>query len=561
MHQVEIEFDVDVPLRDGTILRADVYRPADGNDHPVLVQRTPYGKNYFYDSQFDVRVAARRGYIVVIQDTRGRFASEGEWLPWAFEREDGYDTIEWAAQLPGSNGKVGMFGVSYMGSTQWNAAVSQPPHLVTIVPGVTWSDPENGLTFRSGAIELGMNTWWGLGQAFAQYPKVGLPIEQLMTKFSSTIGDIDDLAERVYWELPAGHHPAIERAGQPDIGVARALDDSAASDESRIANRYSDIEVPSMIFAGWNDVFQQGSLDNYIGMRARGLTTRLIVGPWAHTTLGNSTPQVGDVNFGLSSLAPAGSPLTDMHLAWYDHWLKGEPATQAHESGVLIFVMGDNQWRHESDWPLARAEATPLFLTGSSGLSWQPVTEETTPSAYSYDPLNPVLTRGGNTLTSSEFPFGPVDQAATEARDDVLVFTSEPLDADVEVTGRVAATLYVATDGPSTDWVVRLCDVDRNGISLNVVDGILRTAAEPNEVAEVNIDLWSTSFVFKQGHRLRVQVTSSNFPRWDRNTNTSEGEARDATDFRVAAQKIFHDATHPSHLLLPVVPREVDGQV
>lgn len=556
MHQVEIEFDVEVPMRDGTILRADIYRPTKKGSYPVLVQRTPYGKNHLFDSQFDVRAATRRGYIIVIQDTRGRFASEGEWLPWAFEREDGYDTVEWAAQLPGSNRRVGMFGVSYMGSTQWNAAVARPPHLKTIVPMLTWSDPEDGLTFRGGAVELGLNTWWGLGQAFSQYPKTGLSAEELGAKFSETIADIDDLATRVYWELPAGHHPAIVRSGQPDIGVARAMDDRSASDESRIANRYGDVGVPSMTFAGWYDVFQQGALDNYIGMRSRGLPARLIIGPWAHTTLGNVTPQVGDVNFGLSSLAPAGSPLTDMHLAWYDHWLKGEPSSQTHESSVLIFVMGVNQWRHEPDWPISRALDTPLYLTGSSGLRWQPGTGEVEPSTYRYDPLNPVLTRGGNTLTSAEYPFGPVDQAAIEGREDVLVFTSEPLQSDLEVTGRVRATLFAATDGPSTDWVVRLCDVDENGRSLNVVDGIRRVEAATDQVTEVTVDLWSTAYVFRAGHTLRVHVTSSNFPRWDRNTNTAKGEADSSADFRVASQRILHDSSHPSHILLPVVPQE-----
>lgn len=200
-----------------------------------------------------------------------------------------------------------------------------------------------------------------------------------------------------------------------------------------------------------------------------------------------------------------------------------------------------------------------MYLTGVSGLRWGPETDEVEPSTYRHDPRDPVMTRGGSALIATDYPFGPVDQAATEGREDVLVFTSEPLQADLEVTGRVRATLFAATDGASTDWIVRLCDVDENGRSLNVVDGILRVDMTPDQVTEITVDLWSTAYVFRSGHRLRVQVTSSNFPRWDRNTNTAKAEAEGAADFRVASQRILHDASHPSRILLPIVtPEDAD---
>ena len=554
MHEIEIEFDVPVPMRDGTLLRADVYRPAKEGSFPVLVCRTPYDKGLVLDGLLSFRTFVRAGYILVFQDTRGRFASEGEWMPWQHEREDGYDTIEWAASLPHSNGKVGMFGASYLGSTQWSAAVSGAPHLVSIAPQVTWSDPEDGLMFRGGAIELGLNAWWGPMQALAQYPKEELAPEVAIVRTFKTISDLDTMATRGYWALPSGALPMIMDTGQPDIGVVRALDNRETTDDSRVSNRYDEVDIPTLTVAGWYDVFLQGSLDNYIGMRSRGRTARLVVGPWAHTSvaLPFQGGQLGDVNFGLSSLAPGGQLVSDIQLEWFDHWLKGEPATAAHQSGVLIFVMGIDQWRAEPDWPLARATDTSIYLDEGSSLSWAPSTAEVAESGFVYDPADPVLTRGGNLVMASQFPPGPFDQGAQEERDDVLVFTTEPLEADLEITGRVRATLFASTDGPSTDWVVRLCDVDEHGVSRNIVDGITRIRTEPSRVEEVEIDLWSTSIVIRSGHRLRVQVTSSNFPRWDRNLNTGEPEAA-ATTMRVAQQRIFHDRDRQSRVILPVV--------
>ncbi|MFE2219394.1 CocE/NonD family hydrolase [Streptomyces canus] len=556
MRQIEIEFDVPVPMRDGTVLRADVYRPAGEGPFPVIVQRTPYDKSVSVaDVLLDFRLAARNGYIVVNQDTRGRAVSDGEWVPWKYEREDGYDTIEWAASLPGSNGKVGMVGGSYLGSTQWSAAISGAPHLVAITPSITWADPADGLLFRGGAIELGVNALWGAVTALGQYPKEGLPVEELMGRIGAAMADIDDLATVGYRELPSGNLPLIVRTGQPDLGVTRALADPATLAESRVSDHYAKLELPSLNIAGWYDIFGQGSLDNYTGMRAHGRVARLIVGPWHHSLTVSDTlgpGKVGEVNFGLAAAGPFGKPLPDVHLEWLDHWLKDGPATSAHESGVMIFVMGVNQWRLEEDWPLARARDTSLYLGEDAALSWESPTDENAESEFTYDPADPVITRGGNLVMSSEFPAGAFDQRVTEERDDVLVFTTPPLEADVEVTGHVYATLFAATDGPSTDWVVRLCDVDENGVSRNIVDGITRVKTDPSRIDEIEVDLWSTSNVFKAGHRIRVQVTSSNFPRWDRNLNTGEPET-EGTTTRVAQQRIFHDRSRPSHIRLPIV--------
>jgi putative CocE/NonD family hydrolase len=448
-----------------------------------------------------------------------------------------------------------MYGPSYLGSTQWSAAIAGAPHLAAIAPFTTWSDPDDGLMFRGGAVELGLNTQWGLMTALGQYPKAGLSPEEMLAKLMATMGDMSTMAARTYWQLPSAAQPAIIDSGQPDIGVARALADPATLDESRVSNRYDDIDLPTLNFAGWYDIFLQGSLDNYVGMRTRGRTARLVVGPWEHLTLVSAfgADRVGERSFGLASVLPGGRPITDLTRDWYDHWLKDLPATADHESGVLLFVMGANEWRQEAEWPLARAVDTPLFLGEDSALAWDAPTAADAGSDYVYDPADPVQTRGGNLVMSSEYPAGPFDQRDVESRDDVLVFTTPALEEDTEITGRVRATLFASTDGPSTDWVVRLCEVDANGVSRNLVDGITRVTTEPGRVDEVEVDLWSTSILVRAGHRLRVHVTSSNFPRWDRNLNTGE-PVTEGTTVRVAQQRILHDRAHPSRITLPIVP-------
>lgn len=553
-----IEFDVEVPMRDGTVLRADVYRPAEEGVFPVLLHRTPYGKRtpVGVGLVLDTLTAVARGYIVVHQDTRGRFASEGEWMPWEHERTDGYDTVAWAAAMPGGTGEVGMFGGSYTGSTQWSAAVAGAPQLRAIAPQVTWSDPLDGLFQRGGALELGLTVPWTLLTGAAHLPRQHVA-EDLVPAITTLISDYDELASRTYWELPAGDSPAISRYGGPDLGTQRALEDPESADFNRVAGRYDEINVPSLNFAGWYDVFLQGSLDNYVAMAATGVPSQLVVGPWSHESIaGLAFGKVGEVNFGLSAspgLIQGHTNTTEIQLRWFDHWLQHQDNGVLNDAPVKIFVMGKNVWRDEQEWPLSRAVETPWYLREGHRLDQASPVEGETADEYHYDPADPVMTRGGTLVMSPEFPAGAFDQAAVEQRDDVLVYTSQPLPSDLEVTGRVRVRLWAATDGPGTDWVVRLCDVDEEGVSRNVTDGILRVVDAPGEAAEHDIDLWSTSIVFLTGHRIRVQVTSSNFPRWDRNTNT--GERPDvATTLRVAHQTIFHDAFRASRIILPVVP-------
>lgn len=558
MNEAAIQFDVPVTMRDGVVLRADVYRPAGDGPWPVLLQRTPYLKGSPANlNLLDTMIAVRRGYIVVQQDVRGRFASDGTWKPWVHEHADGYDTVAWAARLPGSNGTVGMFGASYTGNTQWSAASGRPPALRAIAPMVTWCDPSDGLHQRGGALELGLNTWWALQVALGQIPKAAANLEEMQTRMYGAMSDYDRLATETYWELPAGAHPPLARLAQPDLGLEEQLREPGADTPARVRGRHGEVTVPALNIGGWYDVFQQGTIDNYLAAKEAGLTTRLVMGPWTHTNFGGGFSwQIGDVNFGLSAFGPpsADGTMTTMLLDWYDRHLAASPSgSEASDEGVDLFVMGINQWRHEETWPLERARDTSFYLHAGGALSTEPPTDDESSTTFVYDPADPVPTTGGAMVMAFDHPAGPFDQRDVESRDDVVTFTTEPLAEDTEITGRVSATLFAATDGPSTDWVVRLCDVHPDGTSLNVVDGIRRVTTEPGRVDEVTVDLWSTSIVIRAGHRIRVQVTSSNFPRWDRNLNTGE-PVTEGTTWRVAQQEIVHAAGRLSHVVLPLVP-------
>lgn len=553
MADMEIEFDVAAKMRDGTVLNADVYRPGGEGPWPVLLHRSPYGRRGNIQVLLDPFEAVSRGYIVVHQDTRGRFSSDGEWLPFTYEIEDGYDTVKWAATLPGSSGVVGMFGGSYTGNTQWAAAVAAPPELRAIIPHITWSDPSDGLHFRGGAVELGLNGIWALTVGPGEIAKRHADDPAAAgAALAAVIADYDGLARHGYWELPAGALPAHTRHNLTDVGVARALADPANADGATITGKHTAVQAAVLNVGGWFDVFQQGTLDNFTAMTELGKPARLLVGPWTHGSL-LLGGLAGEVNFGLGSSYPV-IGFDQIQLDWYDRWLKDADNGGGAEAPVRIFVMGINQWRDEHEWPLARAVDTPWHLGADGTLTSTPPATDETPDSYLYDPADPVLTRGGTLVMSGEYPPGPFDQRVVEERADVLTYTSAPLTEDLEVTGRIRMRLHAATDGPSTDWVVRLCDVDTDGVSRNLCDGILRTHGAPGEPGDHDIDLWSTSNVFLAGHRIRVQVTSSNFPRWDRNLNTGEA-SQHAVDIRTARQTIFHDADRASRIILPVIPR------
>lgn len=542
-----IEYDVAVPMRDGCVLRADVYRPAGDGPWPVIVARTPYNRTISIEIQhLDPWAAVRRGFIAVVQDTRGRHGSEGNspWKPFAGEDLDGADTVEWAARLPGSNGRVGMWGMSYLGNVQWQAASQRPPSLAAIAPTMTWHSAGDGLAHRGGAKEHGLGLWWGLWTGFDAASRAHREDDaRLSERLGAMVRDFDEITTRTYWELPTGPDEVLERHGAPSFAPAEIRV------EADVARRIDNVDVPSLSTAGWFDIFLQGTIDNYLAASDRA-DAKLVIGPWCHV---NYSSFQGEMDFGiLADGSSEGSPgwIPGLAFDWLEGQLAPEPPSVSGRP-VRIFVMGANEWRDEDEWPLARAVETQYVLAAGGSLLSESAAPESDSVSYDYDPGDPVATTGGATLVAG-FPAGVFDQARLESRDDVLVFTSEVLAGDVEVTGRITARLMVTSNAPTTDWVVRLCDVHPDGRSYNVTDGIARVLMEPGTAQQVTVDLWSTSMVFKQGHRIRVQVTSSCFPRWDRNLNTLDGPESGA--MRVAKQTVHLGGPEGSHIVLPVIP-------
>ena len=552
---VTVEAGMPVPMRDGTVLRADVYTPDGDGPWPVLLSRTPYGR--FAPDHLMVLEpvrAAQKGFIVVHQDTRSRGESEGDWMPFRHERDDGYDTVEWAARLPQSNGRVGMFGGSYVGNTQWMAAAAQPPSLGAISPMVTWCEPMDGLYGRGGAVEWGLELPWTTQMGFEYLAKsTAFPPEEKARLSADLLSDVEAVKDRGYWDLPIRRSSILEKYRLPPLGALRAIDDPETVSWCRVAGQHHRIDVPSLHWGGWYDIFIQGTLDNYVAMAASGKDARLLVGPWTH---GVFRDPIGELCFGATAsrlyapVHPHGDT-NDFQLAWFRRHLAPDAAVALPDYPVRIFVMGRNEWRDEPAWPLERALTERHFLRRDGSLTTVDPERGEQESTFAYDPSDPVPTLGGPLVMTPDYPAGPLNQASVEARDDVLIFTSAPLDEEVEVTGRIRVVLHAASSAPSTDWVARLCDVHPDGRSINLADGIKRVAADADTIHRHEIDLWSTSNVFLPGHRIRVQVTSSSFPRWDRNLNTGD---QDGTAMKVAQQRISHDPEHPSFVELPVIP-------
>jgi putative CocE/NonD family hydrolase len=555
---ITVEFDVEARMRDGTILRANIYRPDGKGPWPTLLARLPYGKdrNPEVYTWLDPIEAARQGFMVVVQDTRGRFRSDGEWSPLRFEARDGYDSVEWAGRLAGSNGRVGMYGMSYYGNVQWTAALEHPAALKAISPAVTWSDPLDGLFARGGAIELGLGLFWSLLTGVDQLSELQIPAIERASAIERHLDEIDELAADGYWHLPVQEIPALERDYMPDIGTFTMLSEPAVASLSTVAGRQDEVTIPSLHIGGWYDVFAQGVLDNYVASTTAERPAQLVMGPWYHD-LTTVSDRVGDLSFGVRSAAlgapiSQGGDINDLQLRWFRRHLGTDlDGNVLEEAPVRIFVMGRNEWRDEDAWPLARAKPVCWYFWPQGQLRPESPGPDGGTTGFTYDPVDPVPTVGGPIEMAPSFRRGPLEQAPVEARPDVCLFTSPPLEHDLEVTGRIRAKLHVGSSAPSTDWVARLCDVHPDGRSFGICDGIHRLTDDATSPQDVEIDLWSTSHVFLAGHRLRVQVTSSCFPRWDRNLNTG---AQRESRWQTARQQIFHDAERRSSVELPLVP-------
>ena len=576
---VRADFDVPATMRDGVILRANVFRPDDGgaNRYPVLLMRLPYGKDLpLGSSLLNPALAARRGYIVVVQDVRGAFASDGIFDPMRNEESDGADTVAWAAGLPGADGRVGMFGGSYMGFTQWAAAREAPAALKAMAPLITWADPNEGVFSRNGVFELGLEGSWLMQRGLDELARRHRGnLVELGRAFASMAHEYDRLVAEGYAEVPLQGFGPLARLGldRPATeGLARR-EDSSFQEAARVAPAYSVAHIPMLHIGGWYDIFLNGTIRNFNAMRAHGEANQyLIIGPWSHTSLGSI---VGDLDFGFAAgvaLIDLQIDLVSLHLQFFDHFLKGVANGFTQWPTVKYFMMGANIWRSSDVWPPAEMRPEPWYLhsgghansAAGDGLLSREAPAAESGDHYVYDPANPAPTVGGATLMHPTFRSGALDQQAVEARDDTLVFTSGALDAPLALAGPVSVTLYVATDGPDADFVARLVDVYPDGRAMTLTDGVTRLRyregvatpagpVEPGRVNEIAIDLWATAVTFLPGHRVRLDVTSSNFPRWERNPNTGEDPSV-ATTWRAARQTVLHDAEHPSRVLLPVLP-------
>jgi len=565
----EVIIDKGVPnaMRDGIRLFSNIYRPDADGKFPAILIRTPYNKDrYGMDySLFPVH-AAQKGFVVIIQDVRGRYSSEGVFLPYVQETDDGYDAVEWAAALPFVDGKVGMVGCSYLGAVQWLAAIADPPHLRAIFPQCVFANGRHFFYF-GGTFDL---SW--VGWLYDRLPD----LKRHRSPDENPAAQKEDFPpwEANKWQwlkyLPLNDFPLLKEFCPYYYEWIAHPDDGSFWDFANIEKFHKNVSVPAYNLTGWYDdgYGQPGAIFNFLGMKANGKTEaarkgqKLIIGPWTHCN--GESSKSGDLDFGPQAIID----IDALALRWFDYWLKDIDDGIMKEPPVRLFVMGDNKWRDEKEWPLSRAESIPFYLhsNGSANSHWgcgflsREKPEGEKPDSFVYDPSNPV------TDYFFEEP-GARDLKPIEVRNDVLVYTSDPLEKDMEVTGSINAHIYASSSAKDTDFIVKVSDVHPDGYSQNItppLSGVIRaryresesvpSLLTPGHIYKFTIGLTFTSHVFKKGHRLRVSITSSYFPLIDRNPNTGHPFGTDS-EWICAKQSIFHDDEHPSRIILPVIPR------
>jgi putative CocE/NonD family hydrolase len=551
-----LQYDVPVPMRDGVLLATDVYRPDASGRFPVILMRTPYNKA---DERDDALFFAARGYAFLVQDVRGRYDSGGAWLPFRHEADDGYDAEEWAAKQPWSNGDVVTYGGSYAAIDQWLAATRHSTHLKAMAPEFSPSDLYDGMFYPGGAFQQAIAQTWGTLVAERVKQSASLANDPWTKVFAHlpVVRALDVIGRRLRFYEEWLEHPSHD-----SYWKALAWRDS-----------FADVDCPAFLVHSWYDVFnvRHGNLENFERLRATGPKRfrdahRLVVGPWEHGPHGT---KVGEVEFGPKSIID----LQELELRWFDHYVKGIDNGAERDAPVKVFTMGENAWHDYADWPVPGTRRVSYYLRsggrantllGDGGLGETAPGRAERPDRYTYDPKDPVPNAGGgNCCWPKILPWGPLDQRAVERRDDVLVYTTPPLAGDLRVTGAVSAELWVTSSAPDTDFAVKLVDVDPGGFAMNLTDGIARARyrssaerpelLEPGRATRISVDVGNTSNLFLKGHRLRVEISSANFPRYSRNTNTGRQPEID-TETRPAEQTIWHDAEHASRLVLPVLP-------
>ena len=543
--------DVFVPMRDGVPLATDVFLPATTGRWPAVLVRTPYSRHAIAIRGY--RFFLERGYALVVQDLRGRYASQGKFGLITQEAPDGSDTISWIAAQPWSNGRVAMAGSSFLGVVQWWAAIAGNPNLRAISPMFSGDDEYADRYYSAGgALQLGHRLLW-FAENFPPLPAgAPPPLSTYIGHLPLRTADVAATQKTLkLWQL-ALDHPSYDLFWQ----------------QQSLRNELSKVSAPVLSFGGWFDAYAASDLDAFGRLAKAGKTVETWIGPWAH----NPGLRFPTRDFGREAAIAIRSKQAD----WFDRWMKGTRSTsrEGEAAAVLhLFVMGRDVWRKEYEWPLARTHYTPIYLvsaghansaSGDGELSWQ-LPRKSKADSYTYDPRNPVPSSGGSVCCEpTVFPPGPLDQSTVETRQDVLVYTSSPLAEEMEVTGPVRTVLYVSTSANDTDFTAKLVDVQPNGRPLLVTDGIQRmryrlSLCKPvyvkrNQAYQISVDTGVTSYVFAAGHRIRLEVASSNFPRFDRNLNLV-GPNADGSKMVKARQMVFHQKGYPSAIILPVIGR------
>jgi hypothetical protein len=536
-YEVGVETHLRVPMPDGLSLEAEHYYPLAEGSFPTILIRTPYGLSTDNDrlntavTNFPVQRFVERGYHVVQQSVRGRFGSEGRWVPFFNEEADGRATLEWVAQQPWFNGSLGLFGSSYVGYTQWAIAAGAPSYVKAMVPTITTANLPAAMFMADDTLSLDTTARWTLITVGPDHTPSALEVLWLMFPPGQ-----DHYLAQAFQHLPLNEIDEVI-TGHPIDFLRDWMAHSSPSDPHwqpvDFRRKLADVTLPAHLITGWYDMFLRYQLEDYQLLKANGQQPYLTVGPTAHTSGGNfvATTQEG--------------------LAWFDAYLKNDPS-HLRQQPVRICVLGRNEWREMADWP-PPAQAARYFLHRHSSLSIDQPAEVSMPDRYVYDPGDPTPALGGPLLS---FAAGPVDQRSIESRSDVLTYTTAPFDEDLEVIGTPRAELYVRSSMAHTDFVARLCDVQPDGRSINLCDGFVRLTPgqgelQPDGSLKITIELWPTAVCFQRGHRLRLQVCSGAHPRLSRNLGKGEPLAT-ATEWQGAEQTIYHDAAHPSALLLPV---------
>jgi len=535
-----------ISMRDGVRLCTNIFRPSNVARGPVILVRTPYGKQSVLTANYQFFVD--QGYAVVLQDVRGRYDSEGFFTPVSQETADGEDTLNWVGRQPWCDGNIGMMGGSYVGMTQWRAALGNSPYLKAIFPVMAGSDDYLDRYYSpGGALKLGHRLEW-IAENMKPTGFTPPPFRTIVDHLPLRTSDVAAAGRIVDYYQQALNHPTYDTYWK-ERSTYRSL---------------GRLKTPVFIVAGWYDNYAQSDLAAYSKLREKYPSSRIVIGPWPH----NMSMRFPGTDFGPDAMAP----IRTYQLRWFDYWLRRRGALEWSESPVQVFVMGENRWRRLQKWPPDTVEMTPFFLDSggrANTLEGDGRLHRHAPRAaedddFIYDPRDPVPTRGGAVCCNDVvFPWGPMNQQAVERRKDVLVYTSRPLKKDLEVIGPVRAILYVSSSAPDTDFTAKLVDVFPDGEARNLTDGILRLRYRnglelpepitPGKVYPVTIDVGVTANVFEAGHRIRLEVSSSNFPRFDRNPNTGRATAGE-TELRTARQKLWHSPQRPSHLLLPVIP-------